>query len=72
MGKRKSELDKYPRYGYDGERKCVYYNDLDVALCPRCKAQDMIPGQRVCNSCRAEIQADECDEGAYIYEMEHF
>jgi hypothetical protein len=54
-----SELYGYPRYGYDGDQKEAHFNDLDVDLCPRCKDQDIFPGQRVCTSCEAEINADD-------------
>jgi len=54
-----TELDEYPRYGYnaDGSRSEDYY-DLDVGLCPRCSDQDIFPGMRVCSSCAAEINAE--------------
>lgn len=70
--KKDSELLKYKRYGYDGDRPCAWFDELDVATCPRCGQCDIIPGQQVCSMCLSEIQADECDEYAYIYEMEHF
>lgn len=54
-----SELYNYPRYGYDGDRKSAYFDDLDVDLCPRCQDQDIFPGDRVCVGCLAEINAND-------------
>lgn len=45
-----SELFQYPPTSRDID---------DVILCPRCQGQDMFPGQRVCTTCLAEINADD-------------
>ena len=54
-----SELYKYPRYGYEGDKKSAWFNDLDVTLCPRCKDQDIFRGDRVCFRCLAKINNDD-------------
>lgn len=55
-----SELYEYPRYGYlDDKTRVEYFFDLDVTICPRCKDIDIFPGDRVCLSCLAEIDANE-------------
>ena len=52
------ELDWYERYGYDGDRPCAYYDDLDVTICPRCESNEILPGQRVCSACLDEMTAE--------------
>ena len=54
-----SELYEYERYGYDGDRPCAYFDDLDVITCPRCGDGDILPGERVCGRCRDEILSNE-------------
>ena len=54
-----SELYEYERYGYDGDRPCAYFDDLDVITCPRCGDGDILPGERVCGRCRDEMLSNE-------------
>jgi hypothetical protein len=56
--KKLRELDEYERYGYDGDRPCAFYDDLDVTICPRCESHEILPGQRVCTACYEEIMAE--------------
>ena len=54
-----SELLNYDRYGYEGDRKSAWFDELDVMTCPRCGDRDMFPGDQVCSSCKSEILNDD-------------